>query len=385
MQNLKPGTIIFKDSARKLFLTNDGNVDWEKIEQRYDHLRSIQESLSNKHFTSEIKAWAMSLSSELQLRLLDIMLGGLCNEDSNVGVYISNAEDLEIFAKYLTPIIRDYHKIEGEVSQEHNWDIPVGEYLLDTIDSSLANVSMRARVARNVAGWNMPSAMDLEERLRFEDEMEKVFESLPFKGQYTSMTPGHIYEMGSDLIGQMRDDHFLFNDMTTDNHLTCSGIASDWPHGRGIWLSDDKTKMIWIGEEDHVRIISIMHGNDLGVVDKSLSDLLEALEKAGVTFATHSTYGTITTCPTNMGTGKRQSVLIGFPKLTEAGTNEKRLKNAAKKLNLQARGLAGEHSKMDDNGTSDISPMARFGVTEAEVTKILYQGLEKLFKLERSA
>ena len=46
----------------------------------------------------------------------------------------------------------------------------------------------------------------------------------------------------------MRKNHYLFNDVTTDNHLTSSGIASDWPYGRGIWISDDKTKMIWIGE-----------------------------------------------------------------------------------------------------------------------------------------
>jgi creatine kinase len=36
--------------------------------------------------------------------------------------------------------------------------------------------------------------------------------------------------------------------MTTDNHLTSSGVASDWPQGRGIWLSKDETKMIWVGE-----------------------------------------------------------------------------------------------------------------------------------------
>ena len=42
--------------------------------------------------------------------------------------------------------------------------------------------------------------------------------------------------------------HFFFNDMTTDRHLTTSGVASDWPYGRGIWVSNDETKMIWVGE-----------------------------------------------------------------------------------------------------------------------------------------
>ena len=32
--------------------------------------------------------------------------------------------------------------------------------------------------------------------------------------------------------------------------------------------------MIWVGEEDQLRIISIVHGNDLGAVDASLHELL---------------------------------------------------------------------------------------------------------------
>ena len=48
-----------------------------------------------------------------------------------------------------------------------------------------------------------------------------------------------------------------------------------------------------------------------------------------------------------MGTGKRQSILGKFPRLTQGGTNEKALKDAAKALGLQARGMGGEHSSMD--------------------------------------
>jgi len=70
--------------------------------------------------------------------------------------------------------------------------------------------------------------------------------------------------------------------MSADKHLTTSGVASDWPHGRGIWISSDETKMIWVGEEDQLRIISIMHGEDLGVVDNSLYKLLSSIERTGL-------------------------------------------------------------------------------------------------------
>ena len=44
--------------------------------------------------------------------------------------------------------------------------------------------------------------------------------------------------------------------------------------------------------------------------------------------------------------------------------------------------MGGEHSAMDKEGTADISPSARFGVTEAFVSNKLYEGLKKLYKIE---
>ena len=37
---------------------------------------------------------------------------------------------------------------------------------------------------------------------------------------------------------------------------------------------------------------------------------------------------------------------------------------------------------MDSKGTADISPSARFGVTEAFVTKKLFEGLIQLYKVQ---
>ncbi len=37
---------------------------------------------------------------------------------------------------------------------------------------------------------------------------------------------------------------------------------------------------------------------------------------------------------------------------------------------------------MDSEGTADISPSARFGVTQAFVTEKLYNGLVKLYEIE---
>lgn len=50
---------------------------------------------------------------------------------------------------------------------------------------------MRARVARNVKGWNLPPSMSKEERLNFENKMVHAFETFGIPGKYHSLTPGH--------------------------------------------------------------------------------------------------------------------------------------------------------------------------------------------------
>ena len=90
------------------------------------------------------------------------MMGGLENNDSSVGAYATRPEDYDAYSFYLEPLIRTYHGIEGNTKQQHDWNIPVGKYLLTNINADLKEVSMRARVARNVAGWNLPPKMNKE-------------------------------------------------------------------------------------------------------------------------------------------------------------------------------------------------------------------------------
>ena len=48
--------------------------------------------------------------------------------------------------------------------------------------------------------------------------------------------------------------------------LLASGMARDWPDGRGIWHNDAKTFLVWINEEDHTRLISMQKGGNIAQV-----------------------------------------------------------------------------------------------------------------------
>ncbi|MEO0922422.1 MAG: arginine kinase, partial [Pseudomonadota bacterium] len=174
------------------------------------------------------------------------------------------------------------------------------------------------------------------------------------------------------------DAHIMFKDMSNDRYLLAAGIAADWPYGRGCYVSEDRSFIIWVGEEDHLRIMCMEKGTILNKVFDRLKTALDVVSGIqGLSFATSDTYGVVTSCPTNLGTGMRASVHIQLPNLTADGT-DKRAKQIAKPLGLSVRGTGGEHTPIGSDGTVDISPSARFCITEAEIIAALYKGLSLL-------
>ena len=114
---------------------------------------------------------------------------------------------------------------------------------------------------------------------------------------------------------------------------------------------------------------------------KNALDVVNGIE--GLEFAISRDYGVVTSCPTNLGTGMRASLHIQLPNLTADGTDAK-AKEIAKPLGLSVRGLGGEHTPIGADGTVDISPSARFCITEAQIITALYKGIAKLKQAEDS-
>ena len=110
----------------------------------------------------------------------------------------------------------------------------------------------------------------------------------------------------------MTADHFLFKE--GDRFLQAAGLNRDWPSGRGIFHNKEKTFLVWINEEDQLRIISMQKGADLLAVFSRLSIAAGEIEKVAK-FAHDDHLGYITSCPTNLGTALRASVHINLPKL----------------------------------------------------------------------
>jgi creatine kinase len=312
-----------------------------------------------------------------------------------MGCYANQPSDYEDFKPFFKLALEKYHKVDLSVKKHvNNWSL-VGvaglpeDGQLDLAKLGLPALSMRVRTGRNLNKFPLPGSMTKEQRCEMEVAMGGVFDKLianeKFGGKYVSITPGHKDFVDAAEYQKLVDAHIMFKDMAADSYLMSAGIASDWPHGRGCYISEDKAFIIWVGEEDHLRIMCMQKGTILNLVFDRLKeaiDVVEALIEGGC--AVHPEFGVVTSCPTNIGTGMRASVHIPLPNLTSDKTDTK-AKAVAKPMGLSVRGLGGEHTPIGDDGTVDISPSARFCISEAEIVTALYTGLKALKEAEEAA
>ncbi|KAF1397017.1 Creatine kinase B-type, partial [Spheniscus humboldti] len=180
---------------------------------------------------------------------------------------------------------------------------------------------------------------------------------------------------------QLIDDHFLF-DKPVSPLLLASGMARDWPDARGIWHNDNKTFLVWINEEDHLRVISMQKGGNMKEVFTrfctGLTQIETLFKSKKSEFMWNPHLGYILTCPSNLGTGLRAGVHIKLPNL---GKHEK-FGEVLKRLRLQKRGTGGVDTAAV-GGVFDVSNADRLGFSEVELVQMVVDGVKLLIEMEK--
>jgi len=330
-------------------------------------------SMLCKHLTPEIFEALKDKKTDNGFTLEQAINSGVENIDSGIGVYAGDKESYTLFAALFDPIIKAYHGFGKEEKHQSNLNPddlnapnpdPEGEFILST----------RIRVGRNVDNLPLGPAITKEQRDQVESSVVEGLKTLEgeLAGEYYPLL-GMPKEVQDALI----KDHFLFKE--GDRFLDAAGLNGDWPEGRGIYHNNDKTFLVWVNEEDQLRIISMQQGGDIKEVFTRLVNAIKSIETK-VPFSYSDHLGYITSCPTNLGTAMRASVHIALPNLAK---DMEAFKAITDTYHLQIRGIHGEHSE-SEGGVYDISNRRRLGITEVEAVQDMYDGVVALIAAEKA-
>ncbi|KAK6051819.1 putative arginine kinase [Cooperia oncophora] len=223
--------------------------------------------------------------------------------------------------------------------------------------------SEKGRCSRSLQGYPFNPCLTEANYLEMEGKVKKIFENISdpeLQGTYYPLDG-----MTKEVQNQLIKDHFLFKE--GDRFLQAANACRYWPKGRGIFHNKNKTFLVWANEEDHLRIISMQNGGNVGQVLERLIKGVKIIQ-AQAPFSRDDRLGWLTFCPSNLGELLLSSSILSI------------LIQISKSKNpLQIRRIYGEG---DD--VYEMSNKARLGLTEFEAVKQMYDGVKNLIELEKN-
>ena len=237
--------------------------------------------------------------------------------------------------------------------------------------SSHLVLSTRIRLARNLAGRVFQGRNSETEREDILSVVERAARESVLLRQATKFRLDRLERTDRQLL---HERHLVSKEL--------AGLDADGRVRSGASVLVQDRIGVMLNEEDHLRIQGLHSGFALEATYAEV-DRLDAELGQRLAFAFHPEFGYLTSCPTNVGTGLRASVLIHLPGLVLTKEISKVLQGLAQ-VGLTFRGLYGEGSEVVGN-FFQISNQTTLGKSEEDLIEHLEKTVAQVIDHEMGA
>ena len=223
-------------------------------------------SLVSKHLKPEVWESLHDKADAHGFTFKQAVFSGCKNVDSGVGAYAGSHDSYKSFAGLFDPIIEEYHGHAPGTLHESNMNTAQLNTPQFILEDEKYIVSTRIRVGRNLADYPLGPGLSQQQRKEVESKVVEALNNMP---GYLAGTYYSLEDMEDKIRDLLIEYHFLFKE--GDRFMEAAGLNRDWPEGRGIFYNEDRTFLVWVNEEDQLRIISMQMGGDIGGVFQRLA------------------------------------------------------------------------------------------------------------------
>uniref|UniRef100_A0A3B4GKC1 creatine kinase n=1 Tax=Pundamilia nyererei TaxID=303518 RepID=A0A3B4GKC1_9CICH len=291
-----------------------------------------------------------------------------------VGCVAGDAESYILFCDFFDRVIEAYHE------QKITSQTPESDLNYDNLKWKLADISSaQPCIISTKLKKRLPSHCGYRRRKERDFGNDGILPISCFSA---------LQQLEQELAGRL----LLLTDLSQEQQSELSlkaptsfqlriGVARDWPDARAVWVSENRSLLVWVNIDEHLRLVSMREDANVAEAFQCICISLQKLEKyyRGLRhpFIWKQQLGWVTSSPANVGTGLRISVLI---KLQHLPTH-KHLKDVLKRLriNMDKTGMTWVNSPELYN----ISNMATFGFTEVALTQLVVDGVKLLTIMEK--
>jgi protein arginine kinase len=227
-------------------------------------------------------------------------------------------------------------------------------------------IASRARIARNVEGYNFPEKADNDMRSELVDVVFEAVEKLPMRKKVYKSEIENLEEKEKKILLERRLLTFetLFD-------FEC-----------GIILEEKEKFSILVNEEDHLHIQALRPGLQLKKCWKESEKLEEQLSKF-LKFSFNNDFGYLTSCPANVGTGLKMSVYLDLTGASLLG----QLSGVLQSAKVLGHKICGENGEEGDYKGMRflLSSHRTIGISETDVLKEFNEYVKDIVNVELMA
>lgn len=220
-------------------------------------------------------------------------------------------------------------------------------------DENMVVISTRVRMARNIAGYKYPTAADNETNEKIVGHFDSIYTKSDCLKNGTFFRDTDLSQLDKDFL--------------IERHLMSPNFMHD-KNSRALYLSCDEQISIMINEEDHIRMQALVPGLNPDLALEKISEYDSEISKY-LEFDYDADFGFLTSCPTNVGTGLRTSVLIHLPGLVITKEIDRVIAKITK-MGVAVRGFYGEGTDVLGN-LFQVSNQKTLGISEKETLESL--------------
>lgn len=230
-------------------------------------------------------------------------------------------------------------------------------------------ISTRVRLARNLRSLPFPMLSTNAQSKEALDQIVKVLDSEELK---------KVSRFDLFVLDQLDE---LQKRVLVEKHLISPNLAGESRNG-AVLISDNESVSIMVNEEDHLRIQCLSPGFQIREA-WNVANRIDDVFESQVDYAFDERRGFLTSCPTNVGTGIRASVMMHLPALVLT-QQMNRILQAINQVGLAVRGIYGEGSEAIGN-IFQVSNQITLGQSEEEIIDNLHSVAKQIIEHERAA
>ncbi len=228
-------------------------------------------------------------------------------------------------------------------------------------------ISSRIRIARNIDNFKFPTKASIDEKKLIIDKITDTFKNFNFISNY-NLTGYNLLDLSDLERSALVEMHILSPHFIVD------------PYNKYFFINEDGDLSIMINEEDHLRIQYLKEGFTINDAIIFIYKFTDEIEKY-LDFSYQNDFGYITSCPTNLGTGLRISLLCHLPFLSYSGKIRELISNSLK-LSIAFRGSFGEGTN-PVSSLYQISNSTTLGKSEENILNMISKFGNEIIRIER--